>query len=129
HFCELASMYLIILVSAAPKLAISLQASSGGALRSDAALIILPFFSASSRSGTKPFMQASDGPEVGPCGAPKPAPCIGVAPCDGNGLGLGPAPAGAPPTAGNGEEALGDAAAGARPPTGGNGEALAGAAD
>src|SRR5215475_16167431 len=58
-------------------------------------------------------MQASDGPEVGPCGAPP----NGAAPCDGNGL------AAAPPAGGNGE-----ACAGA-PLTGGNGEELAGCAD
>ena len=49
-------------VAAAPKFLISLQASSGGALRSLAALIILPRRSASSRKGTKPFMQASAEP-------------------------------------------------------------------
>ena len=64
HFAELVSTYLIILTSAWPKLPISLQASSGGALRSLAALISLPRFSASSRSGTKSFMQASGGPPM-----------------------------------------------------------------
>ena len=42
HLAELVSMYLIILISAWPKLPISLQASSAGALRSLAALIGLP---------------------------------------------------------------------------------------
>src|SRR5689334_3738846 len=118
HFEALASMYLIILISAWPKLAISLQASSGGALRSLAALISLPRFSASSRSGMKPFMQASEGPALGPCGDPPPP--KGAAPCEGNALGAGAA-AWPPPTGGNGEDC-----AGAPPPTGGNGEALAG---
>src|SRR5690242_6068763 len=117
HFEALASMYLIILISAWPKLAISLQASSGGALRSLAALISLPRFSASSRSGRKPFMQASVGPALGPCGPPPPP--KGAAPCAGNALGA--AATGAPPAGGNGEDC-----AGAPPPTGGNGEALAG---
>src|SRR5438128_3663013 len=51
HFAALPSTNLIILTSAALKLRISLQASSGGAWRSLAALIILPRFSASSRKG------------------------------------------------------------------------------
>jgi hypothetical protein len=44
---------------------ISLQASSGGACRSLAALINLPRISASSRKGANPFMQASEPPEPG----------------------------------------------------------------
>ena len=87
HFAALASTYLIILISASPKLTISLQASSGGALRSLAALISLPRFSASSRSGAKSFMQASDGPEADG-GAPRPLPYSGAAPPCGNGEAL-----------------------------------------
>ena len=60
HLAELVSTYLIIFNSAWPKLPISLQASSGGALRSLAALISLARFSASSRKGANPFVQASD---------------------------------------------------------------------
>src|SRR5437016_5330996 len=86
-----------------------LQASSGGALRSLAALIILPFFSASSRKGMKFFMQASDGPPawVGGAGGVKEpgAAAIGATPP----LGNGEAPGGAP------MEAFG-----AAPLTGGN---------
>src|ERR1700761_1394275 len=94
-----------------------LQASSGGAWRSLAALIILPFFSASSRSGRKPFMQACDGPPPawrGGAGCEKPAgpPIIGAAPPEGNG------DAGAAPT-----DAIGLA-----PLTGGNAGSFAGAA-
>src|SRR5260221_3370260 len=84
HFAALPSTNLIILISAALKLRISLQASSGGAWRSLAALISLPRFSASSRNGRKPFMQSSApaGPAEGGCGpaAPKPAPETGAAP-------------------------------------------------
>jgi hypothetical protein len=71
---------LIIFNSAWPKLPISLQASSGGALRSLAALIILPRRSASSRRGTKPFMQASAEPLA--CGGPPAGaiPPVGAAP-------------------------------------------------
>src|SRR5262249_9538451 len=118
HFTELVSTYLIILTSAWLKLEISLQASSGGACLSLAALISLPRFSASSRKGTKPFMQASDGPPEGgaaPGGGPNPppptlpaAPATGAAPVDGNG------DAGAAPTD----------ACGAAPLTGGNAESL-----
>src|SRR5579871_364910 len=88
----------------------SLQASSGPAWRSLAALIILPRFSASSRSGMNSFMQASPAACVGPdgCGGgPKPAPpppMTGAAPAEGN------ADTGAAPTA----------AEGAAPLTGGN---------
>src|SRR3984885_2698038 len=87
HFVELASTYLIILISACPKLSISLQASSGAAWRSLAALISLPRFSASSRNGMKFFMQASEGPPpciVGEAGPAKPPPRIGAAPAAGN---------------------------------------------
>src|ERR1700722_1541494 len=89
HFVKLASTYLIILVSAWPKLSISLQASSGDAWRSLAALISLPRFSASSRNGMKFFMQASEGPPpciVGEAGPAKPPPRIGAAPAAGNAL-------------------------------------------
>src|SRR5690242_1737039 len=93
-----------------------LQASSGGAWRSLAALIALPLFSASSRNGTKPFMQASEGPPpawVGGAGAkPLGAAATGAAPA----LGNGEAPGGGAPT-----EALG-----AAPLTGGNAGSLAG---
>src|SRR3954469_21064966 len=75
HLAELVSTYLIIFNSAWPKFLISLQASSGDALRSLAALIILPRFSASSRRGTKPFMQASAAPPA--CGGP---PACGIPP-------------------------------------------------
>src|ERR1700712_4442834 len=111
HFVALVSTYLSIFVSAAPKFLISLQASSGLALRSLAALISLPRFSASSRKGRKPFMQASAPPDAA-CGGgpPIPPPANGAAPLL-NGE--------APPTD----------AAGAAPLTGGNGDALlAGAA-
>src|ERR1700741_2802505 len=102
HFCALASTYLIILVSAWPKLVISLHASSGGALRSLAALISLPRFSASSRRGMKPFMQASEGPAVGGAGPLSNAkPVTGAAPVAGNALGA--AGAGAPVTGGKRE--------------------------
>src|ERR1043166_860623 len=74
-----------------------LQASSGGACRSLAALIILPFFSASSRSGMKPFWQACAWAGLPPCcdgGAadkdPGP-PAIGAAPPE-NGAAAGGAP-------------------------------------
>ena len=110
---ELVSTNLIILISAWPKLPISLQASSGVALRSPAALISLPRFSASSRNGTKLFMQSSGGPPACEGGAgprSNAAPESGAAPVDGNATG-------APPRA-----------AGAAPFTGGNGEALLGAA-
>src|ERR1700753_2836096 len=96
-----------------------LQASSGGAWRSLAALIILPFFSASSRKGRKAFMQACDGPPppiwLGGAGWPKPpgAPITGEAPpAEGNGAGA------ALPT-----EAIGFA-----PLTGANAGSFAGAA-
>src|SRR5262252_8145564 len=114
HFAVLVSTYLIIFTSAWLKLAISLQASSGGACRSLAALISLPRFSASSRRGTKPFMQASPEPPEGAAaavgGGPKPPPpplppATGAAPFTGND-GLG---GGAPMEA-----------AGAAPLTGGN---------
>jgi hypothetical protein len=59
---ELASIYLIILISDWAKFAISLQASPGGACRSLAALISLPRSTASSRNRINPFMQASDEP-------------------------------------------------------------------
>src|SRR5690348_4526635 len=79
-----------------------LQASSGGAWRSLAALIALPLFSASSRNGTKFFMQASEGPPpawVGGAGEkPLGAAATGAAPA----LGNGEAPGGGAPT-----EALG----------------------
>src|SRR5579859_6955103 len=94
-----------------------LQASSGDAWRSLAALIILPFFSASSRSGMKPFMQASAGPPAwlgGAGGANEPGPpAIGAAPADGNGEAAGGAPM---------------EARGAIPLTGGKAGSLAGAA-
>src|SRR5215831_15474122 len=93
-----------------------LQASSGGAWRSLAALIALPLFSASSRNGTKPFMQASEGPPpawVGGAGAKPLGAATGAAPA----LGNGEAPGGGAPT-----EALG-----AAPFTGGNAGSLAGA--
>src|ERR1700726_4509279 len=100
------STYLIILISAWPKFPISLQASSGAACRSLAALISLPRFSASSRSGTNPFMQASLGPAapgpgggapIGCVGAP---PAIGAAPFEGNALGCPNEAAGAAPLTG-----------------------------
>src|SRR5215467_13675561 len=90
---------------------ISLQASSGGAWRSLAALIILPRFSVSSRSGMNSLMHLSPPPPPAPGGGPagrcNPAPEIGAAPPVGNGLD------GAPTDA-----------VGAAPLTGGNGEAL-----
>src|SRR6185437_1255982 len=96
-----------------------LQASSGGAWRSLAALIILPFFSASSRKGMKPFMQACEVPPPPPiwvggagCAKEPPPPIIGAAPPEGNG------DAGALPT-----DAMGLA-----PLTGGNAGSFAGAA-
>src|SRR5436305_14356183 len=106
HFAELASSYSIILSSACEWLSISLQASSGCACRSLAALISLPRFSASSRSGTNPFMQASLGPvapggggaaPIGCVGAP---PAIGAAPFEGNALGCPNEAAGAAPLPG-----------------------------
>ncbi len=113
HFAEWVSTYLIILISAWPKFPINLQASSGGACRSLAALISLPRFSASSRKGTNPFMQSSAGPACEGGAGPRSnaEPVIGAAPCTGNELG-------AAPTEG----------VGAVPFTGGNGEALLGAA-
>src|ERR1700751_2912035 len=92
----------------------TLQASSGGAWRSLAALIALPFFSASSRKGTNPFTQACCGPPWGaPGGGPNP-----------------PAPpnTGAAPAFGKGEAAAGVPieAVGFEPLTGGNAESLAG---
>src|SRR3984957_2590340 len=88
HFVPLVSTYLIILLSAWAKFSISLQASSGEAWRSLAALIILPRFSASSRNGMKPFMQASEAPPPGIVGeagpVAKPPPIIGDAPPVGN---------------------------------------------
>ena len=75
------------------------------------ALIILPRFSASSRKGTKFFMQASDAPPDGGAGPRSNAvPVIGAAPVEGNGEGA--------PTD----------AEGAAPFTGGNGDAFAGPA-
>src|SRR5207237_7909161 len=110
HFAALVSMYLIILSSAWPKFASSLHASAGGACRSLAALISLPRFSASSRSGMNAFMQASCAPPA--CGA---APAGGRSNC---------VPVtGAAPALGNGEAAAGGApsdTAGAAPFTGGN---------
>src|SRR5712671_800828 len=113
HLAAWLSTYLIILISDWAKLPISLQASSGGARRSLAALISLPRFSASSRKGTNPFMQSSEGPAwVGGAGPRSNAePVIGAAPCAGNELGAAPTEA-----------------AGAVPFTGGNGEALFGVA-
>src|SRR6202041_3495980 len=88
HLAAWPSTYLIILISAWPKLSISLQASSGGAWRSLAALISLPRFSASSRNGMKFFMQVSEAPPPGIVGEagprPKPPPRIGAAPPAGN---------------------------------------------
>src|SRR5260370_40526988 len=84
-------MYLIILISDWPKFPISLQASSGGACRSLAALISLPRFSASSRKGMNPFMQASDAPPDGGAGPRSNAEAeIGAAPPEGNAEGVGP---------------------------------------
>src|SRR5258708_27607920 len=62
HLAAWDSTYLIILISAWPKFPISLQASSGDACRSPAALISLPRFSASSRKGTNPLIHSSDEP-------------------------------------------------------------------
>src|SRR4051812_13595364 len=110
HFCALVSMYLIILSSAWAKLLISLQASSGGACRSLAALISAPRFSASVRKGTKPFMQSSP-PGGPPCGgAWENPPDTGGAPFDGKAVGA--------PIIGRGFMPL----------TGGKAESLAGAA-
>src|ERR1700722_15758136 len=102
-------MYLIILISAWPKLPISLQASSGAACRSLAALISLPRFSASSRSGRNPFMQSSEGPA-----------CVG-------GAAMGVFVNGVAPAAGNepGEGAAPKEGVGAAPFTGGNAGSLA----
>jgi hypothetical protein len=58
---ELASRYLIILISDRAKSAINLQATSGPAWLTLAALISLPRASASSRKLANSFMQASDG--------------------------------------------------------------------
>src|SRR4030088_1413351 len=65
HLAAWDSTYLIILISDWLKFPISLQASSGGACRSLAALIILPRFSASARNGMKLFMQAFPGTPQG----------------------------------------------------------------
>src|SRR6266702_2893932 len=83
HLAELVSIYLTILTSTWLKLLISLQASSGGAWRSLAALISLPRFSASSRKGRNPFMQASAAPPEGGGAGPRSntePPAIGAAP-------------------------------------------------
>src|SRR4030088_3545252 len=104
HFAAWDSTYLIILISDWPKLPISLQASSGDACRSLAALISLPRFSASSRKGTNALMQSSPAP---PCGAAGPrsnaVPVTGAAPVTGNELGGAPTDAdgAAPFTGGN----------------------------
>src|SRR5258708_38943379 len=92
-------MYLIILISDWPKFPISLQASSGGACRSLAALISLPRFSASSRKGMNPFMQSSEGPACEGGAGPRSnaEPVIGAAPCAGNELGAATEAAGAGP--------------------------------
>src|SRR3954470_24242134 len=113
HFCAFTSIYLIIFTSLCENAVISLQASSGGACRSLACLIAVPRFSASWRSGMKPFMQSS--PPGGPacCGGAKP-PLSGAAPADGK-------PLGAPLTGGNGDPLC-------PPPADGNGDELAGAA-
>src|SRR5258708_20045390 len=90
-FAALGSTYLIILVSDWPKLPISLQASSGDACRSLAALISLPRFSASSRKGTNCFMHSSEGPCDGdavPRSNAEPVPA--AAPVTGNELGGAP---------------------------------------
>src|ERR1700747_1611775 len=92
-----------------------LQASSGGAWRSLAALIILPFFSASSRSGMKPFMHASGGPPAPGPGAPGGGPNPPAPPMTG-----------ATPALGNGDAGAPIEAVGFEPLTGGNAESLAG---
>src|SRR3982074_1756301 len=98
HFAAWLSTYLIILISDWPKFPISLQASSGGAWRSLAALISLPRFSASSRKGTNPFMHSSGGPACDGGAGPRSnaEPVIGAAPLVGN-------EPGAPFAGGNGE--------------------------
>src|SRR5215471_9537259 len=102
-------MYLIILSSAWPKPLINLQASSGGAWRSLAALISLPRFSASSRKGRNAFMQSSPGPAwVGGAALKAPPPPSGAAPF------VGKEDCGAVPTE----------AVGAEPLTGGKAEPL-----
>src|SRR5439155_10132837 len=114
HFVPLSLTYLIILISDAPKFAISLQASSGGACFSLAALISLPRFSASSRKGTNPFMQASDGPADGGAGprSNTEPPATGAAPLLGKAEGVPMDAAGAAPfTGGNGDALLAGAAA------------------
>src|ERR1700682_2347774 len=91
HLVALVSIYLIILISDWPEFPISLQDSSGGACRSLAVLISLPRFSASSRKGTNPFMQASDGPPDGGAGPRSNAePVTGAAPVDGKADGEAP---------------------------------------
>lgn len=116
--------HLILEAQTRAKLAISLQASSGGALRAPAALISPAFFSASCRNGRKCFMHSSlaggpaccCGPEAPPK-APGP-PITGAAPAWGNAVPVAPFTGG---NAGSGALLLTEL-------TGGKGDELAGAA-
>src|SRR4030088_2210426 len=105
HLAAWDSTYLIILISDWLKFPISLQASSGGACRSLAALISLPRFSASSRNGTNAFMQSSCAPACDGGAGPRSnaEPVTGAAPVAGNALGGAEAAGAAPFTGGNGE--------------------------